>query len=141
MRLLMVLAIFFVAQSGQALSLKEKKIVKGWTEELAGNLEAVKKNCGKAIPAVMDDAWIKEIPDYLGHSMTQACEEALGYISEMCKDADAKEAIVKKISSLRCYPIKAGEPKFELSAGVFKIYAGKEAYPQDKTKKFLENNL
>lgn len=143
MRIITFVTFSLVTTAVFALTLKETKIVSEWKKTMENNNKTVKDACGKDIKFSMDEStWVKEILKYEGRTMTQGCDGTMNAIAKLCLDADAKPRLVKKISSVKCFPsIKDDEVSFQLSGGVLKVTTGINAYPDDKAKEYLENNL
>jgi len=128
-----------------ALTLKETKIVKDWNEAMDKANAGVKTACNKDIKAMMDQkTWLKDIPKYMAESqsMTHSCEGTMEAIATLCADADAKAAITKKISAVKCYGgAKDKELKFEMKGTTVEVTVGSWGFYDSKAKEWLENNL
>ncbi len=145
-KVLLTLALIAVSSSASALTLKEKKQFKEWTDYLAdassSYVKTVKDKCGYEIPLTMED---KFTTPFMAANANAAsyCDETRSKISSMCEDATSKDAIKAKIKKIHCVLAKKeDEASFKLAGGTLTFSVGvKASNLSDKVKDFLENNL
>ncbi len=135
-----------IGSTSLALTLKEKKQYKEWSDYLkdpsASYAKTVKDKCGYEIPATLEE---KLTTPFMTENANAAsyCDEVRSKISDMCSDATSKDAIKAKVKKVNC--VLAAKPEdatFKISGGTLTFSFGvKASNLGDKAKEFLENNL
>jgi len=144
-KFLVFLTTLSIAICASAMTLKERKQLRLWQEELSDPKksynELVLRHCGVTLPITLEDklavAFVEAHTSASGY-----CESPRSAIYKMCQDPTSKEAIVAKIKKISCKLGKEKEVSFKLNGPELVMTVGLGAPNLDeKTKEFLENNL
>jgi hypothetical protein len=142
--MLLVLATVLVAQPAFALTLKEKKQLAAWNEQVKGadsHVAQVKQKCGFDLAVSLDE---KMLAPFMAENTSAAayCDSGASAIAGLCEDPASKAEIVKKVKKVDCKNGKAGEAAIALKGSTLEIAVGPGTSNLDeKVKTFLENNL
>lgn len=142
---IIALAVFAVAVSASALTLKEKKQFADWQTYLKSAdqsyVKTVKDKCGIDIPVTLEEKFTTPFMEKNANAASY-CDAPRSTLASMCDDATSKTEIVKKVKKITCKLGKPDEATFKLSGTELVFTVGVSASNLDeKAKEFFEKNL
>jgi hypothetical protein len=98
---LSVVVLFVFAASVQAGAIADKAKITKFNGDVKSSMDAMNAACGSKIKVTFDPAGMKEAT-WEGKSLSGYCEQAFAGVTDVCGNADYKDAVAKHIKEVKC---------------------------------------